>query len=80
MRVWRRRSIASASITTRKSRKKSCSRAGTEVDEDGWAILDGDMVLDGPYIVCLMDGGTRRILEGSMSGDCSTAAPLIMPI
>ena len=48
---------------------------GTEVDEDGWAILDGDMVLDGPYIVCLMDGGTRRILEGSMSGDCSTGSP-----
>lgn len=48
---------------------------GTEVDEDGWAILDGDTVLDGPYIVCLMDGGTRRILEGSMSGDCSTGSP-----
>lgn len=48
---------------------------GTEVDEDGWAILDGDMVLDGPYIVCLMDGGTRRMLEGSMSGDCSTGSP-----
>lgn len=50
------------------------------MDEDGWAILDGDTVLDGPYIVCLMDGGTRRMLEGSMSGDCSTAAPLIIPI
>ena len=48
---------------------------GTEVDEDGWAFLDGDTVLDGPYIVCLMDGGTRRILEGSMSGDCSTGSP-----
>lgn len=48
---------------------------GTEVDEDGWAILDGDTVLDGPYIVCLMDGGTRRMLEGSMSGDCSTGSP-----
>ena len=48
---------------------------GTEVDEDGWAVLDGDTVLDGPYIVCLMDGGTRRILEGSMSGDCSTGSP-----
>lgn len=48
---------------------------GTEVDEDGWAILDGDTVLDGPYIVCLMDGGARRILEGSMSGDCSTGSP-----
>lgn len=48
---------------------------GTEVDEDGWAILDGDMVLDGPYIVCLSDGGTRRMLEGSMSGDCSTGSP-----
>ena len=48
---------------------------GTEVDEDGWAILDGDTVLDSPYIVCLMDGGTRRILEGSMSGDCSTGSP-----
>lgn len=48
---------------------------GTEVDEDGWAILDGDTVLDGPYIVCLMNGGTRRILEGSMSGDCSTGSP-----
>ena len=48
---------------------------GTEVDEDGWAILDGDTVLDGPYIVCLMDGGTRRILEGSMSSDCSTGSP-----
>ena len=34
---------------------------GTEVDEDGWAVLDGDTVLDGPYIVCLMDGGARRI-------------------
>ena len=22
---------------------------GTEVDEDGWAVLDGDTVLDGPY-------------------------------
>lgn len=30
---------------------------GTEVGEDGWAVLDGDTVLDGPYIVCLMDGG-----------------------
>ena len=48
---------------------------GTEVDEDGWAFLDGDTVLDGPYIVCLMDGGTRRMLEGSMSGDCSTGSP-----
>lgn len=48
---------------------------GTEVDEDGWAVLDGDTVLDGPYIVCLMDGGARRILEGSMSGDCSTGSP-----
>ena len=48
---------------------------GTEVDEDGWAILDGDTVLDGPYIVCLSDGGTRRMLEGSMSGDCSTGSP-----
>ena len=48
---------------------------GTEVDEDGWAVLDGDTVLDGPYIVCLMDGGTRRMLEGSMSGDCSTGSP-----
>ena len=48
---------------------------GTEVDEDGWAFLDGDTVLDGPYIVCLMDGGTRRMLEGSMSGDCSTDSP-----
>lgn len=48
---------------------------GTEVDEDGWAILDGDTVLDGPYIVCLMDGGTRRMLEGSMRGDCSTGSP-----
>ena len=48
---------------------------GTEVDEDGWAVLDGDTVLDGPYIVCLMDGGARRILEGSMSGDCSTVSP-----
>ena len=48
---------------------------GTEVDEDGWAILDGDTVLDGPYIVCLTDGGTRRMLEGSMSGDCSTGSP-----
>lgn len=48
---------------------------GTEVDEDGWAFLDGDTVLDGPYIVCLMDGGARRILEGSMSGDCSTGSP-----
>ena len=48
---------------------------GTEVDEDGWAILDGDTVLDGPYIICLMDGGTRRMLEGSMSGDCSTGSP-----
>lgn len=48
---------------------------GTDVDEDGWAILDGDMVLDGPYIVCLMDGGTRQILEGSVSGDCSTGSP-----
>ena len=45
------------------------------MDEDGWAILDGDTVLDGPYIVCLMDGGTRRMLEGSMSGDCSTGSP-----
>ena len=33
---------------------------GTEVDEDGWAFLDGD---------------TRRMLEGSMSGDCSTGSP-----
>ena len=48
---------------------------GTEVDEDGWAVLDGDTVLDGPYIVCLMDDGARRILEGSMSGDCSTGSP-----
>jgi beta-lactamase regulating signal transducer with metallopeptidase domain len=48
---------------------------GTEVDEDGWAFLDGDTVLDGPYIVCLTDGGTRRMLEGSMSGDCSTGSP-----
>lgn len=48
---------------------------GTEVDEDGWAFLDGDTVLDGPYIVCLMDSGTRRMLEGSMSGDCSTGSP-----
>lgn len=48
---------------------------GTEVDEDGWAVLDGDTVLDGPYIVCLSDGGTRRMLEGSMSGDCSTGSP-----
>lgn len=48
---------------------------GTEVDEDGWAVLDGDTVLDGPYIVCLMDGGARRMLEGSMSGDCSTGSP-----
>ena len=48
---------------------------GTEVDEDGWAVLDGDTVLDGPYIVCLMDGGARRILECSMSGDCSTGSP-----
>lgn len=48
---------------------------GTEVDEDGWAFLDGDTVLDGPYIVCLMDGGARRMLEGSMSGDCSTGSP-----
>lgn len=48
---------------------------GTDVDEDGWAILDGDTVLDGPYIVCLTDGGTRRMLEGSMSGDCSTGSP-----
>lgn len=48
---------------------------GTEVDEDGWAFLDGDTVLDGPYIVCLSDGGTRRMLEGSMSGDCSTGSP-----
>lgn len=48
---------------------------GTEVDEDGWAILDGDTVLDGPYIVCLMDGSTRRMLEGSMRGDCSTGSP-----
>lgn len=48
---------------------------GTEVDEDGWAVLDGDTVLDGPYIVCLSDGGARRILEGSMSGDCSTGSP-----
>ena len=48
---------------------------GTEVDEDGWAVLDGDTVLDGPYIVCLMDGGARRNLEGSMSGDCSTGSP-----
>ena len=48
---------------------------GTEVDEDGWAVLDGDTVLDGPYIVCLMDGGARRILEGSMSGYCSTGSP-----
>ena len=48
---------------------------GTEVDEDGWAFLDGDTVLDGPYIVCLSDGGTRHILEGSMSGDCSTGSP-----
>ena len=48
---------------------------GTEVDEDGWAVLDGDTVLDGPYIVCLMDGGARRILEGSMSDDCSTGSP-----
>ena len=48
---------------------------GTEVDEDGWAVLDGDTVLDGPYIVCLTDGGTRRMLEGSMSGDCSTGSP-----
>ena len=30
---------------------------GTEVGEDGWAVLDGDTVLDGPHIVCLMDGG-----------------------
>ena len=45
------------------------------MDEDGWAILDGDTVLDGPYIVCLTDGGTRRMLEGSMSGDCSTGSP-----
>ena len=55
--------------------KKILLAGGTEVDEDGWAILDGDTVLDGPYIVCLMDGGTRRILEGSMSGDCSTGSP-----
>ena len=48
---------------------------GTEVDEDGWAVLDGDTVLDGPYIVCLSDGGARRMLEGSMSGDCSTGSP-----
>lgn len=48
---------------------------GTEVDEDGWAFLDGDTVLNGPYIVCLTDGGTRRMLEGSMSGDCSTGSP-----
>ena len=48
---------------------------GTEVDEDGWAFLDGDTVLDGPYIVCLSDGGARRMLEGSMSGDCSTGSP-----
>lgn len=48
---------------------------GTEVDEDGWAFLDGDTVLDGPYIVCLTDGGTRRMLEGSMSSDCSTGSP-----
>ena len=55
--------------------EKILHAGGTEVDEDGWAILDGDTVLDGPYIVCLMDGGTRRILEGSMSGDCSTGSP-----
>ena len=48
---------------------------GTEVDEDGWAVLDGDTVLDGPYIVCLSDRGTRRMFEGSMSGDCSTGSP-----
>ena len=48
---------------------------GTDVDEDGWAVLDGDTVLDGPYIVCLMDGGTRRMLEGSMYGDCDTGSP-----
>lgn len=53
---------------------------GTEVDEDGWAVLDGDTVLDGPYIVCLMDGGARRILEGSMRAIAARAAPLIMPI
>lgn len=55
--------------------EKNLLAGGTEVDEDGWAILDGDTVLDGPYIVCLMDGGTRRMLEGSMSGDCSTGSP-----
>ena len=50
------------------------------MDEDGWAILDGDTVLDGPYIVCLMDGGTRRMLEGSIAAIAARAAPLIMPI
>lgn len=55
--------------------KKILLAGGTEVDEDGWAVLDGDTVLDGPYIVCLSDGGARRMLEGSMRGDCSTGSP-----
>ena len=48
---------------------------GSSVDEDGWAILDGDTALSGPYIVCLIDSGTRRILNGSMSGEGDAGTP-----